>query len=77
MDFTTFADITFLEIDGNIYDAPDSGSYPTTTRQISIFYESGITVDLYSGGLVSNVYATGASNQFVDLAMYLFTLMKR
>ena len=77
MDFTTFADITFLEIDGDIYDAPDSGSYPTTTRQISIFYESGITVDLYSGGLVSNVYATGASNQFVDLAMYLFTLMKR
>lgn len=77
MDFTTFADITFLEIDGDIYDAPDSGSFPTTTRQISIFYESGITVDLYSGGLVSNVYATGASNQFVDLAMYLFTLMKR
>lgn len=77
MDFTTFADITFLEIDGDIYDAPDSGSFPTTTRQISIFYESGITVDLYSGGLVSNVYATGASNQFVDLAMYLFTIMKR
>jgi len=77
IDFTTFADITFLEIDGNIYDPPDSGSFPTTTRQISIFYESGITVDLYSGGLVSNVYATGASNQFVDLAMYLFTLMKR
>ena len=77
MDFTTFADITFLEIDGDIYDAPDSGSFPTTTRQISIFYESGITVDLYSGGLVGGVYATGASNQFVDLAMYLFTLMKR
>jgi hypothetical protein len=77
VDFTDFADITFLQIEGNIYDAPDSGSYPTTTRQLSIFYENGTTVDLYSGGLVGGVYATGASNQFVDLAMYLFTLMKR
>jgi len=76
-DFTTFADITFLEIDGNIYDPPDSGSYPTTTRQLSIFYQNGVTVDLYSNGLVSGVYQTGASNQFVDLAMYMFTLMKR
>ena len=77
IDFTTFADITFLQINGNIYDVSDGEDYPTTTRQISVFYESGITVDLYSGGLVSNVYATGASNQFVDLAMYLFTLIKR
>jgi len=76
-DFTNFADITFLEIDGNIYDQPSSGSYPTTTRQLSIFYQNGTTVDLYSNGLVSGVYQTGASNQFVDLAMYLFTLMKR
>lgn len=77
VDFTTFADITFLQIYGNIYDEPDGAKYPTTTRQISIFYESGITVDLYSGGLVGGVYTTGASNQFVDLAMYLFTLIKR
>jgi len=76
-DFTNFADITFLEIDGNIYDQPSSGSYPTTTRQLSIFYQNGTTVDLYSNGLVGGVYQTGASNQFVDLAMYLFTLMKR
>jgi hypothetical protein len=76
-DYTTFADITFLQVSGNIYDPPDSGSYPTTTRQISLFYESGVTVDLYSGGLVAGVYTTGASNQFVDLAMYLFTLMNR
>ena len=76
-DYTDFADITFLQVVGNIYDPPDSGSYPTTTRQISLFYENGTTVDLYSGGLISGNYATGASNQFVDLAMYLFTLMKR
>jgi len=76
-DFTTFSDITFLEINGNIYDPPSQGSYPTTTRQISTFYENGISVDLYSGGLVGGAYATGASNQFVDLAMYLFTQIKR
>jgi anti-sigma28 factor (negative regulator of flagellin synthesis) len=77
-DFTVFADITFLQIEGNLYDsAPSASAYPTTTRQLSVFYEQGISVDLYSGGLVSGSYATGASNQFVDLAMYLFTLIGR
>jgi hypothetical protein len=77
-DFTVFADITFLQIEGNLYDTGISASkYPTTTRQLSVFYEQGISVDLYSGGLVSGAYATGASNQFVDLAMYLFTLIGR
>ena len=77
-DFTVFADITFLQIQGNLYDTGISASsYPTTTRQLSIFYEQGVSVDLYSGGLVSGAYATGASNQFVDLAMHLFTLIGR
>lgn len=77
-DFTVFADITFLQIQGNLYDSGISASkYPTTTRQLSVFYEQGISVDLYSVGLVGGVYTTGASNQFVDLAMYLFTLIKR
>jgi len=76
-DYTNFADITFLEINGNIYDAPDDGSYPTTTRQICLFYENGINVDLYSGGLVLSQYTVGPSNQFVDFAMLLFTQLKR
>lgn len=77
-DFTVFADITFLQIEGNLYDSGISANaYPTTTRQLSVFYEQGISVDLYSGGLVSGAYATGASNQFVDLAMHLFTLIGR
>lgn len=76
-DFTSFADITFLEIDGDIYDPPTSGSYPTTTRQLCIYYDNGINVDLYSAGLSGGVYTQGASNQFVDLAMYLFKLIKR
>ena len=76
-DYTNFADITFLEINGDIYDPPDEGSYPTTTRQICLYYENGVNVDLYSGGLVSSQYAVGPSNQFVDFAMLLFTQLKR
>ena len=76
-DNSAFADITFLKVVGNIYDPPESGSYPTTTRQLSIYYEQGISVDLYSVGLVGGVYTQGASNQLVDLAMYLFTIYKR
>ena len=76
-DYTNFADITFLQINGDIYDPPDNGSYPTTTRQISLYYEEGVNVDLYSGGLVSGQYAVGPSNQFVDFAMLLFTQLKR
>jgi len=75
--FTSFADITFLEIDGNIFDAPSSGSYPTTTRQLCIYYDNGCKVDLYSAGLSGGVYTQGASNQFVDLAMHLFKIIKR
>jgi len=76
-DYTNFADITFLEINGNIYDPPTDGSYPTTTRQICLYYENGVNVDLYSGGLVSSQYVVGPSNQFVDFAMLLFTQLKR
>lgn len=76
-DFTNFADITFLEINGDIYDPPSDGSYPTTTRQICLYYDNGVNVDLYSGGLVSSQYVVGPSNQFVDFAMLLFTQLKR
>jgi len=76
-DNSSFADITFLKVVGDIYDPPESGSYPTSTRQISVYYEQGIKVDLYSVGLVSGSYTQGASNQLVDLAMYLFTIYKR
>ena len=76
-DNSAYADITFLRVEGNIYDPPSEGSYPTTTKQLFIYYEEGVEVDLYSGGLVAGVYPRGASNQFVDLAMYLFTIYKR
>jgi len=83
--FTNFSDITFLEVWGNLYDpnngnvfsgiAPDS--WPSSFKQLSVFYEYGVKVDLYSAGLVGGVYLNGPSDLFVDLAMYLFTLMKR
>ena len=76
-DNSAYADITFLRVEGDIYDPPSEGSYPTTTKQLFIYYEQGVKVDLYSGGLVAGVYPRGASNQFVDLAMYLFTIYKR
>ena len=71
-DFTVFSDITFLGVEGNIYD--EGENYPTTTRQLSIYYEQGVKVALYSAGTPGT---TGASNQFVDLAMFLFELIKR
>ena len=74
---SAYADITFLRINGDIYDPPSEGSYPTTTKQIFIYYEQGVKVDLYSGGLVAGVYPRGASNQLVDLVMYLFTIYKQ
>jgi hypothetical protein len=76
-DNSAYADITFLRVDGDIYDPPAEGSFPTTTKQLYIFYEQGVKVDLYSGGLVGGVYPTGASNQLIDLVMYLFTIYKR
>lgn len=74
-DNSSYADITFLKIVGDIYDPPEEGSYPTTTRQISIYYQQGLKVDLYSVDAAGSTQ--GASNQLVDLAMYLFTSLKR
>jgi hypothetical protein len=74
-DNSSYADITFLKVVGDIYDPPEAGSYPTTTRQISIYYEQGVKVDLYSVDAAGSTQ--GASNQLVDLAMYLFTSFKR
>lgn len=74
-DFSVYSDITFLLVEGNIYDRSDfSQEFKQTVRQLSVFYEQGIKVPLYSAGTPG---ITGASNQFVDLAMFLFELIKR
>ena len=75
-DFTDYGDITFLEIQGNIYDESnhDQGEYKVSTRQLSVYIDQGVKVPLYSAGTPGT---TGASNQFVDLAMYLFSIIKR
>lgn len=75
-DFTDYADITFLEIQGDIYDDSDhlKGEYKTTTRQLSVLIEQGVKVALYSAGTPGT---TGASHHFLDLAMHLFTLNSR
>lgn len=75
-DFTDYADITFLEIQGDLYDQSDSakGEYKTTTRQLSLLVEKGVKVPLYSAGTPGS---TSSSQHFVDLAMHLFALNKR
>ena len=74
---SSFADITFLATSGNLYETPASGTFPTTTKQVYIFYEQGVKVDLYSAGLSGSSYTQGASNHFIDLAMHLFKLYKK
>ncbi len=74
---SSFADITFLASSGNLYETPSAGTFPTTTKQLYIFYEEGVKVDLFSAGLSGSSYTVGASNQFIDLAMHLFKLYKK
>lgn len=74
---SSFADITFLATSGTLYEEPSSGTFPTTTKQLYVFYNEGVKVDLYSLGLSGSNYNVGASNQFIDLAMYLFKIYKK
>ena len=74
---SSFADITFLATSGNLYETPDAGTFPKSTKQLYIFYEEGVKVDLFSAGLSGSSYTQGASNQFIDLAMYLFKIYKK
>ncbi len=76
-DNSSFADITFLATSGNLFEEPTAGTFPTSTKQLYIFYEQGVKVDLFSAGLSGNSYTQGASNQFIDLAMHLFKLYKK
>ncbi len=74
---SSFADITFLTTSGNLYEEPNAGTFPSSTKQLYIFYEQGVKVDLYSAGLSGSSYTQGASNQFIDLAMHLFKIYKK
>ena len=74
---SSFADITFLASSGNLYEEPTAGTFPTSTKQLYIFYEQGVKVDLYSAGLSGSSYTQGASNQFIDLAMHLLNFIKK
>jgi hypothetical protein len=85
-DFTNYSDITWLSVYGSLWDPNDGDSFsytktdqeiPTDSKQLSIWYDSGVKVDLYSEELVDGQYIQGASSHFVDLAMHMFTLMKR
>lgn len=83
--FTNYSDITWMSIQTDLFDPNDGDNYnpilpedvPTDFRQLSVFFQYCVIVDLYSVGLVGGVYLQAPSNYFVDLAMYMFTLMKR
>ena len=47
-DNSSYADITFLEITGDLDPLPDTGTFSTSIDQLSIYYEQGVKVDLYS-----------------------------
>lgn len=80
-DFTNHADITFLIVrqtlydpnEGVIFDPANESEWPEATnfKQLSIFYDQGIYVTKYSDG----TFNYEASNQFVDLVVYLFDLI--
>ena len=74
---SSFADITFLVVSGNLFNIPTAGTFPTETKQLYMFYEQGVKVDLFSAGLSGSNYTQGASNQFIDLALHLFKLYKK
>ena len=74
---SSFSDITFLVVSGNLFNIPTAGTFPTETKQLYMFYEQGVKVDLYSAGLSGSNYTQGASNQFIDLALHLFKLYKK
>tara|TARA_B100000212_G_scaffold25809_1_gene17181 strand:+ start:4972 stop:7050 length:2079 start_codon:yes stop_codon:yes gene_type:complete len=76
-DNSSFADITFLATTGNLYENPSSGTFPSETKQLYVFYDEGVKCDLYSQGLTGSNYLNGASNQFLDLAMHLFKIYKK
>ena len=83
--FTNYSDVTWLSIQEDLWDPNSNNTYvpfaaeniPTDFKQLSVFFLAGVEVDLYSIGLIEGVYLRGPSSYFVDLAMYMFTLMKR
>lgn len=73
-DFSSFADITLLQITSNAFQSfPNGGSVPEDLKQVYSFYSEGVRVKKYS----TSGTPSGASNQFVDLALHLFGLIKR
>lgn len=76
-DFSSFADITLLQLTSNAFQDFESGSVPDDLKQIYVYYDEGVSVTKYSAGLSGGSYTTGSSNQFVDLALHLFSMIKR
>jgi hypothetical protein len=70
----SYADLTLLVVEGNLYDVKKQYSPPTDLKQLNIFMEGGIRVDKWrlnpSGP--GYTYSFGSSNKFGDLVQYFF-----
>lgn len=75
----SYVDLSFLSIQGNLYNPQKTYSAPSELKQLFIFVENGISVDKWRfvnpslsapGGYT---YSFGASNRLADLILYYLT----
>lgn len=70
----SYTDLTFLVVEGNLYDVKREYSPPEDLKQLHIFMEDGLRVAKWrlnpSGP--GFVYSFGSSNKFGDLVLYFF-----
>lgn len=70
----SYADLTFLVVEGNLYDVRREYSPPVDLKQLNIFMEYGIRVDKWrlDPGGPGYLYTYSSSNKFGDLVNYFF-----
>jgi hypothetical protein len=70
----SYADLTFMVVEGNLYDITKEYSPPTDLKQLNVFMDEGIYVDKWrlnpSGP--GFTYSYNSSNKFGDLLLYFF-----
>jgi hypothetical protein len=70
----SYADLTLLVVEGNLYDVKKQYSPPTDLKQLNVFMESGIRVNKWrlNPSAPGYLYSFASSNKFGDLALYFF-----
>jgi hypothetical protein len=70
----SYADLTFMVVEGNLYDVTKEYSPPTELKQLNIFMDDGIYVDKWRLNPTNTAYTYtyNSSNKFGDLVLYFF-----